>query len=66
VIKPTAPARYKVEFTASAELRDKLERLKALMRSSVPDGDLAAIIDEAVTEKLERLETVRYVCLDTT
>jgi hypothetical protein len=59
-IKPTAPARYKVEFTASAELRDKLERLQALMRSSVPDGDLAAIIDEAVTEKLERLEAKRY------
>jgi hypothetical protein len=60
VIKPTAPARYKVEFTASAELRDKLERLKALMRSSVPDGDLASIIDEVVTEKLERLEGKRY------
>jgi len=26
------------------------------MRSSVPDGDLGAIIDAAVTEKLERLE----------
>ena len=30
------------------------------MRSSVPDGDLAAIIDEAVTEKLERLESKRF------
>jgi 5-methylcytosine-specific restriction endonuclease McrA len=30
------------------------------MRSSVPDVDLAAIIDEAVTEKLERLEAKRY------
>jgi 5-methylcytosine-specific restriction endonuclease McrA len=30
------------------------------MRSSVPDGDLAAIIEEAVTEKLERLEAKRY------
>jgi hypothetical protein len=49
VVKPIAPARYKVEFTASAELRDKLERLRALMRSSVADGDLAVIIEEAVT-----------------
>ena len=32
-----------------------LERLQALMRSSVPDGDLGAIIEAAVTEKLERL-----------
>jgi 5-methylcytosine-specific restriction endonuclease McrA len=55
-----APGRYKVQFTAGAELRDKLDRLRALMRSSVPDGDLAAIIDAAVTEKLERLEARRF------
>ena len=29
------------------------------MRSSVPDGDIATIIEEAVTEKLERLEAKR-------
>jgi len=46
--------------SASAESRDKLERLKDLMRSSVPDGDLGAIIDAAVTEKLERLEARRF------
>jgi hypothetical protein len=60
VVEPTAPARYKIQFTASAELRDKLERLKALMGSSIPDGDLGAIIEEAVTEKLERLEAKRF------
>jgi hypothetical protein len=59
-IEPLSPARYKVQFTASADLRDKLERLQALMRSSVPDGDLAAIIDAAVTEKLKRLEGRRF------
>jgi hypothetical protein len=55
-VQPLAPGRYKVQFTASTELRDKLERLRRLMRSSVPDGDLAAIVEAAVTEKLERLE----------
>ena len=60
VVQPLAPARYKVQFTASAELQNKLERLRALMRSQVPDGDLAAIIEQAVTEKLERLETRRF------
>ena len=60
VVEPLSPARYKVQFTASAELRDKLERLSALMRSEVPDGDLAAIVERAVTEKLERLEARRY------
>ena len=59
-VEPLSPGRYKIQFTASTELRDKLERLKALMRSSVPDGDLAAIIEHAVTEKLERLEARRF------
>jgi len=59
-VEPIAPARYKVVFTASTELRDKLERLRDLMRSSVPDGDLAALIEQAVTEKLERLEARRF------
>ena len=58
-VEPLAPARYQVKFTASQELHDKLERLQALMRSSVPDGDLGAIIEAAVTEKLERLEAKR-------
>jgi len=59
-VEPLSPGRYRVQFTASADLRDKLERLTALMRSSVPDGDLATIIEDAVTEKLERLETRRF------
>ena len=51
-VQPLGPARYSVRFTASAELREKLTRLQALMRSSVPDGDLAAIIEQAVSEKI--------------
>jgi hypothetical protein len=57
-IEPLAPARYKVQFTASAELREKLERLQRLMQ--VPTGDLAEVIDRLVTEKLERLERKRF------
>ena len=49
-----------MQFTASARLHEKLERLRALMRSQVPDGDLGAIIEAAVTEKLERLEARRF------
>ena len=59
-VEPLSPARYKIQFTASAEFHGKLERLRSLMRSSVPDGDLAAIIEEAVTEKLKRLEAKRF------
>ncbi len=59
-VEPLAPSRYKVQFTASAELRDKLERLQALLRSEVPDGDLGAVIERAVTEALQRHEARRY------
>ncbi len=59
-IEPLAPARHKVCFTASTELRDKLERLQALMRPSIPDGDLAKIIDVAVSKELERIEAKRF------
>ena len=38
----------------------QLLRLRALLRSEVPDGDLAAIFEKAVTEKLERLEARRF------
>ena len=57
VVEPLAlaPARYKVQFTASAELHDKLQRLAALM----PGADLASMIEASVTEKLERLEAKR-------
>src|SRR5262249_21292462 len=41
--QPLSPSRHKIQFTADAELRDDLERLRALMRSQVPDGDLGAI-----------------------
>jgi hypothetical protein len=59
-VQALAPSRYRVEFTASAELREKLDRLRALMRGDVPGGDLAAIIECAVTEKLERMEAKRF------
>ena len=56
VVEPLSPARYRVQFTASAELRDKIERLSALM----PGVDLASVMEAAVTEKLERLEAKRF------
>ncbi len=53
--EPLSPDRYRIQFTASREFRDKLERLQALM-----NGDLAAVIEAAVADKLERVEAKRY------
>ena len=51
VVEPLAPERFRIQLTAGRSLRDKLERLAALLRASVPDGDLAAVIEDAVTRK---------------
>jgi hypothetical protein len=55
-LQPLARARYRVQFTASEALRGKLERLQALL----PGSDLATLIEQAVTERLERLEARRF------
>jgi hypothetical protein len=60
LVLPLSPARYKVQFTAGARLHDLLERLRGLMRSTVPDGDLATLIEAAVAEKVERLEARHF------
>jgi hypothetical protein len=58
-VVPLSPDRYKVQFTASATLRDKLERLQAMMRDAQQDARLEAVIEAAVEEKLARLEARR-------
>ena len=62
IVQLLSPGRYKVQFTASAELHHKLERLSTLMGSKgqLQGRDLAAVIEQAVTEKLERLEARRF------
>jgi hypothetical protein len=64
VLAPIAPARFKVQFTASADLRDKLERAQALLRKKNPDCDLAEVVDEAVTLLLGKLEGRRFGTTD--
>jgi len=44
---------------APASLADKLTRLQELMRHQVPDGDLATLLEIAITEKIQRLEARR-------
>jgi len=54
-----APARFRVQFTASAELEEKIQRARALLRHKIPSGDVAAIVDEAMTLLVARLERKR-------
>jgi 5-methylcytosine-specific restriction endonuclease McrA len=56
VVTPLSPERFKIQLTIGRETYDKLRRAQDLLRCSVPNGDLAAVIDRALTALLERLE----------
>jgi hypothetical protein len=58
-IEPLSAARYKLQMTASVELRDKLERARDLMRHRNPNGDLAVVVERALDALLEKLEKER-------
>jgi hypothetical protein len=58
-IRQLSEARFKVEFTASAELCDKLERCLDLMSHANPMRDLAVVIERAVGLLLFDLERTR-------
>ena len=59
IIEPTAPERYRVQFTVGKETHDKLRRLQALLRREIPNGDPGAIFDRAVTLLLEMVERAK-------
>ena len=47
-VSPLRGDRYRVQFTASQRLHDKLERARHLMRHQIPSGDLAEICERAL------------------
>jgi hypothetical protein len=58
-IRPTAPERYRVQFTVCQETHDKLRRLQDLLRREIPNGDPATIVDRALTLLLEKVERAK-------
>jgi hypothetical protein len=60
VMRPLAPDRYEVKFTASAATCEKLRRAKDLLRHAVPSGDTAEIVDRALMVLLEQLERKKF------
>jgi len=64
VIAPLAAERYKVQFTASAALHDKLRRAQDLLRHRVPSGDVTQVFERALDALIERLEKERFAATD--
>jgi 5-methylcytosine-specific restriction endonuclease McrA len=58
-IEPLSQARYRVEFTANAELREKLELCRDLMSHANPGRELSVVVDRAVDLLLAELARKR-------
>jgi hypothetical protein len=55
LVRPLAPQRYEIRFTARAETREKLRQAQDLLRHAVPSGDPAEIFDRALSALLDQL-----------
>jgi hypothetical protein len=64
MIAPLASERYKVQFTASEILHDKLRLAQDLLRHRIPDGDVAQVFELALTLLVEKLEKQKFAATD--
>ena len=55
IISSISSKRYFLKATIAKDTHDKLERVRALMRHSIPDGDLDAVLNRALSLLLERV-----------
>jgi len=53
LVAPLTPERYRIQFTVGRETQEKLRRAQDLLRREVPNGDLGAIFDRALSLLLE-------------
>src|SRR5882724_6252992 len=60
LIEPTSDARYRIQLNASSALKEKLELFRALVSHSIPNGDVAAVLERALDLALEQAEKQRF------
>ena len=60
LIEPLAQGRFRIQFTADAALKNKLELARDLMRHALPSGDLSTIVGRALDLLVERLMKRRF------
>jgi 5-methylcytosine-specific restriction endonuclease McrA len=58
--EPLGARRYKVQFTANEGTYAKLREAQALLRHTIPDGDLAQVFDRALTVLLREVRRARF------
>src|SRR4030095_3792917 len=62
-ITPLAPERYKLQCTLSRETYDRFRRVQDLMRHRVPDGDVATLVDRALTLLLAEVKRTKHAAV---
>ena len=60
VVRPLAPERYEIRFTASADTRERLRRAQDLLGHAIPSGDIAQVIDRALILLVADLERRKF------
>ena len=60
LIEPLSAHRYRLQLTIGRETRDRLLQAQALLRHKLPQGDLAAVIDQALVTFVEELEERKF------
>ena len=63
-VTPLAADRYQIRFTASAETYQKLRQAQELLGHAVPNGDVAAVVDRALTALIAQLARQKLAATD--
>ena len=64
LVKPLAPERYEIRFTASGETEARLRQAQDLLRHLIPSGDVAQMIDQALTVLLADLSKKKFAATE--
>jgi hypothetical protein len=64
VVQPTAPKRYRVQFTIGPQGHEQLRRAQALLRRELPKGDPGAIFERGLALLVETLEKTKAAATD--
>lgn len=60
LIAPIAPDRYLLKLTVSQDTREKLQRARASLRHSIPDGDIDQILNRALALLLDQIVRTKF------
>ncbi|HEY8147986.1 MAG TPA: HNH endonuclease signature motif containing protein [Vicinamibacteria bacterium] len=60
IVQPLSPDRYRVTFTANAEMCEKLQLAQDLLRHAVPGGDLAQVFARALDALVDALVKQKF------